>query len=338
MTTTPLFKKVIAFSDIHFGLKHNSEEHNQDCLDFIDWLVEEAKKRDIDTCMFLGDWHHHRSNVNLVTLDYTMRALRKLNESFSKVYILVGNHDMYYREKRDIHSMIIASEFNNLNLISDLYIEGDVAFIPWLVNDEWKTISSIKSKYIFGHLELPGFKMNANIEMPDNGKLNPKHFLHQDYIFSGHFHMRQQKGKIHYIGNPFGHNYADAWDFERGAMILEWGKDPEYIDYEGPRFISLMLTSLIETPEKYLLPKSFVQVILDLEMSYEDASIIRESIMEQYDIRELKLIRKDTSEINTVTTEKVKFKTVDQSVIEKISKIDSDKYDINRLIEMYNQL
>lgn len=338
MKTTRLFDKAIVFSDIHFGLKHNSEEHNQDCLDFIDWTINEAKSRNIETCMCLGDWHHHRSNVNLVTLDYTMKALKKLNDAFKHVYILVGNHDMYYREKRDVHSMIVASEFKNIKLIEDIVIQQDVAFIPWLVGDEWTTISSIKSKYIFGHLELPGFKMNANVEMPDHGKLNPKHFTHQDYIFSGHFHMRQQKGKIHYIGNPFGHNYADAWDFERGVMVLEWGGEPEYLCYDGPRFITIMLSTLIDDPDTYLKPKSHVQVILDLEMSYEDAATIRETFMEQYNIRELKLIRKDTNELKQESTEKIVCKTVDQSVIEKISTIESDKFDINRLIEMYNQL
>ena len=65
--------------------------------------------------------------------------------------------------------------------------------------------------------------------MPNHGELKSEHFVNQEYVFSGHFHKRQIKNKIHYIGNAFPHNYADAGDDERGMMILEFGKEPEYI-------------------------------------------------------------------------------------------------------------
>ena len=35
------------------------------------------------------------------------------------------------------------------------------------------------------------------------------------------FPKRQQQGKVHYIGNALPHNYADAWDDDRGMMILD---------------------------------------------------------------------------------------------------------------------
>ena len=180
MLTNNLFEKVVCFTDIHFGLRHNSAEHNQDCIDFIDWIIAEAKSRGADTCLFLGDWHHHRSNINILTLDYTMQALRKLNAAFKTTYIMVGNHDLFYREKREIHSMVVGSEFPNIVLVDKPMVEGDVALIPWLVEEEWKGLTNIKTKYLFGHLELPGFKMNASVEMPDHGTLNADHFKHQE--------------------------------------------------------------------------------------------------------------------------------------------------------------
>ena len=50
-----LFKKVAAFTDIHFGLKSNSSTHNQDCLDFVDWYIAKAKEEGCDTGIFMGD-------------------------------------------------------------------------------------------------------------------------------------------------------------------------------------------------------------------------------------------------------------------------------------------
>ena len=38
-----LFKKAAVFTDIHFGLKSNSQVHNQDCEDFVDWYISKAK-------------------------------------------------------------------------------------------------------------------------------------------------------------------------------------------------------------------------------------------------------------------------------------------------------
>lgn len=339
MTTSNLFDKVVCFTDIHFGLRHNSAEHNRDCVDFIDWLISEAKARGADTCIFLGDWHHHRSNINILTLDYTMQALRKLNAAFSKTYIMVGNHDLFYREKRDIHSMVVGSEFPNIHLVDKPLVRGDVALIPWLVEEEWKKVSAIKTKYLFGHLELPGFKMNAMVEMPDHGTLNSAHFEHQDYVFSGHFHKRQTKGKINYIGNPFGHNYSDVWDFERGAMYLEWDKEPEFLDYEhGPRFISINLTALLENPDIYLKPKTYLQVTLDADITYEEAAFLRETFLSQYNVREFKLVRNQDDELAKDYEGDITFKTVDQIVIEQLTNIDSDAFDTNKLIEIYNGL
>lgn len=334
-----LFDKTVVFTDIHFGLRHNSAEHNQDCLDFIDWLINEASLRGAETCIFMGDWHHHRSNINILTLNYTMQALRKLNAAFKKSYIMVGNHDLFYREKRDVHSMIVGSEFSNIVLVDSPIIEDNVALIPWLVEEEWKNITNIKSKYLFGHLELPGFKMNAMVEMPDHGTLNSDHFKHQDYVFSGHFHKRQTKGKINYIGNPFGHNYSDVWDFERGALLLEWDKEPEFIDYsDGPRFISINLAALLENPEIYLKPKTYLQVTLDIDITYEEALFLRETFLTQYNVREFKLIRNQEDELSKDYSGDITFKTVDQIVIEQLTNIESDSFDTKLLIEIYNRL
>ena len=337
--TDQLFKKAIVFTDIHFGLRHNSAEHNEDCLEFIDWLIQQAQDRGAESCIFMGDWHHHRSNINILTLDYTMKALRKLNNAFESVYIMVGNHDLFYREKREIHSMIVGAEFANIHLIDSPLVRSNVALIPWLVEDEWKQVTNIKSKYLFGHLELPGFKMNANVEMPDNGTLNSAHFKHQESVFSGHFHMRQSKGKITYIGNPFGHNYSDVWDFERGGMFLEWDKDPEFLNYEfGPRFISINLAALLANPDLYLKPKTYLQVTLDIDITYEEASFLRETFLTQYNVREFKLVRNQEEDPSQTYAGNITFKTVDQIVIEQLTNIESTSIESNKLIEIYNGL
>ena len=228
-----LFKKTAVCTDIHFGLKSNSLVHNQDCEAFIDWFIAEAKANGCETGMFLGDWHHHRASINLQTLNFSLRCLEKLSQAFDRFYFIPGNHDLYYRDRRDIHGAEWARHIPNIQIVNDWFTDGDVTIAPWLVGDDHKMISKLKSKYVFGHFELPHFKMNAMVEMPDTGEVQIDHFKGVEHVFSGHFHLRQHKHNINYIGNCFPHNFADAGDDNRGMMILEWGQEPVYQAWPG---------------------------------------------------------------------------------------------------------
>ena len=89
-----LFKRAAIFTDIHFGLKSNSQLHNEDCLNFIKWATAKAQEEGCETCLFLGDWHNHRASINVVTLNYSLRALEHINKNFEKCYFIPGNHDL----------------------------------------------------------------------------------------------------------------------------------------------------------------------------------------------------------------------------------------------------
>ena len=193
---------------------------------------------------------------------------------------------------------------------------------------------------MFGHFELPKFKMNALVEMPDHGQLHAKDFQHQDYIFSGHFHKRQKQGIVHYTGNPFGHNYADVWDFDRGAMFLEWGGEPEYVNWEdGPRYISLDLSKLLTDTDKYLSGKTYAKVELDVDISYEEANFLRETFFDHYTIRELKLIPKHEGDPGSdELLGDIKFETVDQIVVDCLQTIDSTAYNVDTLTKIYDEI
>ena len=248
-----MFKKAACFTDIHFGLKNNSRQHNNDCENFVKWFIDEAKSFGAETCFFLGDWHHHRSSINISTLNYSISNLKRLSDNFEKVYFIVGNHDLFYRDKREISSVVFANEIPKVEVVNDILIKDDVAIVPWLIGNEWKKIQKIKAKYMFGHFELPNFKMNAMVEMPDHGEIQASHFSNVEKVFTGHFHKRQHQGNISYIGNPFAHNYSDAWDNDRGAMFLEWDKEPQYkIWADGPKYRVLPLSKLLEAPDDYL--------------------------------------------------------------------------------------
>lgn len=334
-----LFKKVACFTDIHFGLKSNSSVHNQDCEDFVDWYIAKAKEEGCDTGIFMGDWHHNRNSLNITTMDYSLRALEKLGQAFDKFYFFPGNHDLYYKDKRDIHSVEFGKYIPGITVVHHPITEGNVTLCPWLVGDEWRSIGKQGGKYIFGHFELPSFFMNAMVQMPDHGEIQLDSFQNYELGFSGHFHKRQQQKNMIYIGNAFPHNYADTWDDDRGMMILEWDGQPEYHTWPAqPTFRTVKLSQLIDDADKIIKPKQHLRVALDIDISYEEASFIKEKFIADYDIRELTLIaEKKEIEINT-NIDIQSFESVDQIVSSQIVNIDSDQFDKNMLLSIYNSL
>jgi DNA repair exonuclease SbcCD nuclease subunit len=334
-----LFKKVACFTDIHFGLKTGSRTHNHDCEEFVNWFCEQGIKEGCETAIFLGDWHHNRSTTDVSTMNYTVSNLERLSASFEKVYFILGNHDLFYKDKREINSIEFMRLFPNIIPIKDTLTEGDVTIMPWLVGDEWQAVPKIKSRYIFGHLELPSFYMNAMVQMPDHGQLQGSHFVNQEYVFSGHFHKRQTGRNITYIGNAFPHNYADAGDDDRGMMILEWGGKPEYRTWPGqPTYRLFRLSQIIDKPEELLREKMHCRVTIDLPISFEEANYIRETFIPQYKLRELMLIpEKVEVESNAVPID-INFESVDTIVINQINAIDSDTYDKKTLLDIYKDL
>ena len=336
-----LFKKAAVFTDIHFGLKGNSRVHNDDCEEFIDWFIETAKANGCETGIFCGDWHHNRNSLNLTTMDATIRSMEKLGAAFEKFYFFDGNHDLYYKDKRSVNSTAFAKHIPGITFVDEILIEDDVALVPWLVGDEWKKMGDIKTKYLFGHFELPSFYMNALVRMPDHGDLKPEHFKHQDYVFSGHFHKRQKQGAIHYIGNAFPHNYADVGDDDRGMMILdkENNLEPEFINWPNcPKYRTVTLSNLIDNADTFIKSKMYLRVTLDLPISYEEASFIKETFINTYNCREITLIPQKQLEEMSTELDIAQFESVDQIVSNEITQLDTNNYDKSMLLQIYNGL
>lgn len=336
-----LFKRAAVCTDIHFGLKSNSQTHNDDCLNFIKWFTAKAKEEGCETAFFLGDWHNNRASINIVTLNYSLRALEHLNDNFDRVYFIPGNHDLYYRDKRDVQSVEWARHLPNVVICNDWLHSGDVIVAPWLVGEDYKRIPKLSAKYMFGHFELPTFYMNAMVQMPDHGDVKREDFTGIERVFTGHFHKRQTQRNITYIGNCFPHNYADNHDDERGMMILEWGQEPEYHAWpDQPRYRVYQLSDVLQNTDALLNPGMHVRVNLDVDISYEEATFIKETFVNTYQLREITLIpQKIASEdINYDITGNIMFESVDTIVTNQLTNIQSEQYNKTLLLDIYRNL
>ena len=56
-------------------------------------------------------------------MNATIRDLKLLNDAFEKVYFITGNHDLYYREKRDLNSIEFARDLENFVMVDEHFCE-----------------------------------------------------------------------------------------------------------------------------------------------------------------------------------------------------------------------
>lgn len=345
-----LFNKASVFTDIHFGKKSDSTVHNKDCLDFIEWFCSKTLEEQADTVIFMGDWHDNRSRLRSDTLWYSTQALSKLMSLNLPVFFIIGNHDIFLKNSRDIHSFPFFKHLygdNNIILVDELQEAGDVLLCPWLVGDEFIIPPDTKVKYIFGHFELPLFLANEMYEMPDRGGLHMNHFHKADWLFSGHFHKRQTKINEHgipitYIGNAFPHDFNDVGDTERGMMTLEWGKEPIYHNWpSAPKYIRTKTTVLFNQIEEFGLPPNFdkntvVECWDDTDLSTTDSLEITEAMQEQ--VRDFRLrFPRRINESVTDTDMDDEGKNADQMIVEFLHHLDTEgsKFNPEILVELY---
>ena len=175
--------------------------------------------------------------------------------------------------------------------------------------------------------------------MPDHGLIQLDTFKNYQLGFSGHFHKRQKKNNMQYIGNCFPHNFSDVNDTERGMMILEWGQEPVFHAWPNqPTFSIMKLSELIDQADSVIKPKQYLKIKLDIDISFEEANFIKEQFMNNYDIRELSLIpEKENLDINS-TVEIQGFESIEKIVSDQLLSIDSVQYDCTKLLDIYRHL
>lgn len=284
--------KIAMFTDIHWGAKSNSTIHNQDCLDFIDWFIDNSK--DCDAYVFLGDWFEHRNAVNISTLNYSFDGIKRLNDQGKKIYFITGNHDLYHRESRAQFSTYHFEKLENVVLVNEVYFEKDMAFVPYIFKKEYPEVARLikknAPKYVFGHFEFNNFVITGADRRMEHG-FDHAALSGPKYIFSGHFHKRQANDNVIYIGNTFPTNFGDAWDDARGMATFDMATDSvDFIDWEdSPKYRKVRLSDVLNDPTLSFPPKCRVRCVIDIDIGYSEAQSIREEFTKTLGLREFSL-------------------------------------------------
>jgi len=343
------YKKGAMFTDIHFGKHSNSAIHNQDCLDFIDWFVDNVKKDpSIDHIIFLGDWNENRSALNISTLNYSYIGAKKLNQLGLPVFFIIGNHDLYQRHTRDIHSVISFNEFSNFILIDSITqvdeVGDGVIFCPFLFHEEYKELQKYREiSTWYGHFEFKGFMVTGyGMKMPTGPDAND--FTGPSRIFSGHFHKRQIEKNICYIGNTFPMDFGDTNDLERGMAIYEYASDDlQFLNWkECPKYVKIKLSELLEDKTFELDVKARVKCVIDMPLEYEESTALKQKFQTEAGLREFTLEESkiSDSEISDIQTDVNvdDLGSTDDLVIKMLSDIENEQIDSELLISIYKEL
>ena len=186
------------------------------------------EKEGIKTLINLGDTFDDRKSISFNTWSIIREYyFKRLEDLGVEMHMLVGNHDVSYKNTNRINSPeLLLKDFNNVKIYSTpqtIKIEGvNILLLPWINSENYdetmKQIKETPAKIAMGHLELNGFEMSPG--MKHEGGMNPDLFVKFKQVFSGHFHHKSTNKNITYLGNPYQMYWNDYKD-ERGFHLYE---------------------------------------------------------------------------------------------------------------------
>lgn len=276
----------------------------------------------------MGDLFDNRASIGLWAMDFFIKEFRdQVIKRRMHCYVIVGNHDIKFKESIEINSPIMLLEkfkdnFTVVDAPLDVNIEDmECLIVPWLCKENQEsvlaTIQASDAKYLFGHFELNGFEMYK-------GQAAKTHHDHTtlskfDKVFSGHFHHRSIKDNIIYVGTPWEMTWQ-CWNDQKGIHEL---KDDKLTFIENPHTIyNKIIYSDDIIIEKDMVEKKILKLIIQNRPDKKKLNSVIEKIY-SFGPLELKIeetfseeLASEVSVVNMKNTRDVLHDFIDDSDIE----------------------
>ena len=230
--------KIALITDTHAGARGDSLVFNEFFMKF--WentFFPYIEENNIKHIIHLGDVVDRRKFISFVTLNsWRTRFFDRLRNSGVTMDVIVGNHDVTYKNTNEINAMDeLFHGYDNINTFTSptekLYDGKNIALCPWINSSNYTEsldfLSKTTAKVVFGHFDITGFEMDRGNVSHDG--LSADIFSSFYSAYSGHFHHKSSKGNIQYLGNPYEITWADH-DDPRGFHIFDTDTlDTEFI-------------------------------------------------------------------------------------------------------------
>jgi DNA repair exonuclease SbcCD nuclease subunit len=290
----------LIFSDIHVFPHKKSQERLQDCLTTLEWVFQTAKDRGIKNILFCGDLFHDRQRIDVLTYQRTFEIFRKfvgVDKDSPKIYLLLGNHDLWHYEQWDVSSVYPLEAIAGVEVINKpctVRIAGhDVSFLPYTHNpseDLAKIKNTSKTKILLGHIAIDGALLNvmhgteAEVEVENDGdmtKVTADIFKGWDQVFLGHYHAEQKLGlNAEYVGSPLQLSFGEAFQHKH---IIVFDPDTLEKEYIRNKFSPQHFIIPEDDIGKYKLDKNFIRVVVK-DITSSNIVEMRNDIMSKHDV------------------------------------------------------
>ncbi len=246
--------KIALINDTHFGARGDSQLFLNYFMKFFDDVFfPYLKENNIKTIIHAGDLMDRRKFVNFNILNQVRtRFIDKIRDENIEMHCILGNHDVYYRNTNTINSIkeLFGKDLTLYEEPKIVNFDGlDIALLPWVNKENYDEsldfIKTAAAPILIGHLELEGYDVMRGVK--HYGGMNFKLFDRYEKVISGHFHHRQEKENIYYMGTQYQITFADLSEtkgfhiFDTDTREIEFIENPykmfynlSYNDESGP--------------------------------------------------------------------------------------------------------
>ena len=222
--------KIALLTDTHFGARNDNLNFNDYFYQFYEGVFfPYLQQNGIKHCIHLGDLMDRRKYVSYRILkDFRERFIQPFLHLEIDLHILVGNHDIYFRNTNDVNSLqeLLGANYKNIHIYPEAQ-EIDfggfpILMMPW-INPQNEIYSfgmmdETKADTMVSHLEVVGFEMHGG-HFSESG-FDKSQFKKFDTIFSGHYHKKSDDGQIYYLGTPYQMTWSD-YNCPKGFHIFD---------------------------------------------------------------------------------------------------------------------
>ncbi len=222
--------KIALLTDTHFGARNDNLNFNDYFYEFYEGVFfPYLQQNNIKHCIHLGDLMDRRKYVSYRILkDFRERFIQPFLHLEIDLHILVGNHDIYFRNTNDVNSLqeLLGANYKNIHIYPEAQ-EVDfggfpILMMPW-INPQNEIYSfgmmdESKADTMVSHLEVVGFEMHGG-HFSESG-FDKSQFKKFDTIFSGHYHKKSDDGQIYYLGTPYQMTWSD-YNCPKGFHVFD---------------------------------------------------------------------------------------------------------------------
>ena len=247
------------------------------CIDFLDYLSSYAKKNNINKIVILGDLLEKSNRIKYDTFVPLFRKLQEMKDAGLILFFIPGNHDIYTMDGDTI--VEIFSPFGEVvKNAKEFEFDGvKINMCPFTTDPN--EVPTVNADYLFTHLPIDGFMFDNGMEAKEKHSFPVSFFSNYKKVFTGHYHKRQTRDNIEYVGSPYQLSFGEAGDTNKGFVVFEPSTgNQEFVKYDlAPTYVKVDYNELMEDgfdPEE--VKNSFVKIVIDKKI--ENFSKVRKAL------------------------------------------------------------